>query len=106
MVTAEAAMVLPVLVLLSLTGVAAVGVAQAKIRCADAAREAARVISRGDAAEAAALARAAAGRPVELSSAQQGKDTVVTVRVALHPVSWLGTLTLSETASAATEPQS
>src|SRR6266567_850350 len=48
MVTAELATALPVLVLLALVAVMIVGLAQARVRCADAAREAARAIARGD----------------------------------------------------------
>jgi Flp pilus assembly protein TadG len=105
MATAEMATALPVLVLLVLAGVLAVGVAQARVRCADAAREAARAIARGDPAAADGLARVAAGRPVEVSQASGGDDsTAVTVRMTLHPVSWLGSVTVAETAVVATEP--
>lgn len=104
MVTAETAMVLPVLVLFTLVGVAAVGVGQARVRCADAAREAARSIARGDSDSVDRVAREAAGRPVTISSTTIGSDTVVTVRVELRPVGWLDPITLSETAIAATEP--
>ncbi|MGI8665297.1 MAG: Rv3654c family TadE-like protein, partial [Jatrophihabitans sp.] len=68
MVTAETALVLPVLVLLALVGVAAVGVGQARVRCADAAREAARAIARGNPGATDRLARAAAGRPATVVS--------------------------------------
>ncbi|MDQ2836294.1 MAG: pilus assembly protein [Actinomycetota bacterium] len=105
MVTAETAMVLPVLVVLALAGVAAIGVAQARIRCADAAREAARSIARGDSGSSDRLARAAAGRPVSLSSGAVGGDTAVTVRVSLRPLSWLPPITVTETAVVATEPE-
>lgn len=104
MVTAETAVVLPVLVLFALTGVAAVGVAQARLRCSDAAREAARALARGDPASAAALASAAAGRPVTMSSSAEGGDTAVTVRLQLRPVSWLAAIDITETAVVATEP--
>ncbi|HST49048.1 TadE family type IV pilus minor pilin [Jatrophihabitans sp.] len=103
MVTAETAMTLPVLVLLAMVGVATVGVGQARLRCADAAGEAARAVARGDPA-AAARARSAAGAPVALSTASSASDTRVTVRMALHPVSWLPRVTITETAVVATEP--
>lgn len=105
MVTAETAMVLPVLVLLAMVGVAAVGVGQARVRCADAAREAARAIARGDSVATAGQARAAAGRPVtvQVSSAGPG-DTAVTVRLQLRPVSWLSPIWVTETAVVADEP--
>lgn len=48
MVTAEVATVLPVLVILLLLSVWAVGLASAQLRCSDAAREAARAAARGE----------------------------------------------------------
>jgi Flp pilus assembly protein TadG len=105
MVTAELATALPVLVLLAIVGVMAIGVGGARIRCGDAAREAARAVARGDPAAAAALARAAAGRPVAVGSSKTANgDTTVTVRMRLRPVSWLGEITISESAVVATEP--
>jgi Flp pilus assembly protein TadG len=105
MVTAELATALPVLMLLAIVGVMAIGVGEARIRCGDAAREAARAVARGDPAAAAGLARAAAGRPVAVASTKTANgDTTVTVRMRLRPVSWLGTITVSESAVVATEP--
>ena len=106
MVTAETAVVLPVLVLLALTGVAAVSVAQARVRCADAAQVAARAIARGDPAAADSLAHRAAGAAVRISAKVDGEDTVVTARLPMRPVSWLGSVTVVETATVATEPSS
>ena len=104
MVTAETAMTLPVLALLTVVGVAAVGVGQARVRCVDAAGEAARAVARGDAGAAAARAQAAAGRPVTLTIGSGASDTRVTVRMALRPVSWLPPVLITESAVAATEP--
>jgi Flp pilus assembly protein TadG len=104
MVTAEMAMALPVLVLLASLGALAIGVAQAKVRCADAAREAARAIARGDPSGARRLADAAAGRPVTMATISDDVDTAVTVHLRLHPVSWIAGVTVSETAVVATEP--
>jgi Flp pilus assembly protein TadG len=105
MVTAETAMTLPVLALMTLVGVAAVGVGQARLRCADAAREAARAVARGDPASAEAQARVAAGRPVTvLTTGSTAADTSVTVRFQVRPVSWLPPLVITETAVVATEP--
>lgn len=104
MVTAETAMVLPILVLFALIGVSAVGVVQARLRCADAAREAARAVARGDPGAAEAWARAAAGRPVGIITSVNGEDTKVTVRLAVRPLGWLGPFTVTETAVTATEP--
>jgi len=107
MVTAETAMSLPVLVLLTLAGVAAVGVGQAQLRCADAAREAARAVARGDAGAAAARAQAAAGRPVSvLSVGATASDTVIRVRMELRPVRWLPPVTITDTAVVSSEPGS
>lgn len=104
MVTVEAAMVLPVLVMFALVCVAAVAVAQVRLKCADAANQAARLIARGDSGPAAGLASAVAGRPVTLASSRHGPDTVVTVRTSLRPVRWLAPVTITETATVATEP--
>lgn len=109
MVTAELATALPVLVLLAFVAVAAVRVGQARVRCADAAREAARTIARGDPDAAPRLARAAAGHGAIVLNAGSGSesasgDTTVTVRLRLRPVSWLPPVTITETAVVATEP--
>jgi hypothetical protein len=102
-VTAETAMVLPVLVLLAYLGVVAVTLAQDRVRCADAAREAARAVARGDPSAASVAARAAAGRPVGIEIEARGKDTVVTVRLRTGAVAGFGAFTIVETATAATE---
>jgi hypothetical protein len=104
MVTAETAVSLPVLTLLTVAGVLAIGVGQARVRCADAAGEAARAVARGDPAAAAERARAAAGRPVALGVAASASDTRVSVRLTLRPVSWLPPVSITETAVVATEP--
>lgn len=103
MVTVETAMVLPVLVMFALVGVAAVGVAQVRLKCADAANQAARLIARGDPDSAAGIARAVAGRPVTVASSRHGPDTVVTVRTRLRPVRWLAPVSITESATVATE---
>ncbi|HEV2885837.1 MAG TPA: TadE family type IV pilus minor pilin [Jatrophihabitans sp.] len=104
MVTAETAMSLPVLALVTVVGVVAVGVGQARVRCADAAGEAARAVARGDPAAAAERARAAAGAPVALSIGSSASDTRVTARMVLRPVRWLPPVAITETAVVATEP--
>ncbi|HTZ43776.1 MAG TPA: TadE family type IV pilus minor pilin [Jatrophihabitans sp.] len=105
MVTAETAVVLPVLVLLVLAGVAAIGVARARIRCADAAATAARAVARGDVAAADGLARRAAGTAVVISIARGPTDTTVTARLRLRPLHWIGAVTVTESATTATEPE-
>jgi Flp pilus assembly protein TadG len=104
MVTVEAALVLPVLIMLALAGVAAVQVGQARVRCSDAATQAARALARGDPGSADRVARLAAGRPVQVSSSVGASDTTVTVRLKLRAIRWLAPVTISETAVVATEP--
>jgi len=104
MVTAETAVVLPVLLLLTMVAVGAVAVAQFRVRCSDAAMLAARAIARGDEPAAGRLAERAAGRSVRLTSSVDGPDTVVTARLNVQPVGWLPAFTLRESATVATEP--
>jgi hypothetical protein len=105
MITAELATALPVLVLLALLAAMMIGIAQARVRCADAAREAARALARGDPGAVGELARSAAGRPVEVRTEGGTDATAVTVSFVLHPISWLGSVTVSERAVVATEPE-
>jgi Flp pilus assembly protein TadG len=98
MVTAETAVVLPVLLLVLAGAVAAIIAVGAQLRCVDAAREGARSAARGDSAAAATAvaARAApAGAAVEIGG---GADQVtVTVSVDVAP---LGPLPISVRVSA------
>lgn len=98
MVTAETAVVLPVLLLVLAGAVAAMIAVGAQLRCVDAAREGARSAARGDpsAAVTAVAARVApAGSVIGLRS---GADQIeVTVTVAVRP---LGPLPLSVRVSA------
>ena len=90
MVTAETAVVLPVLLLVLAGAVAAVTVVGAQLRCVDAAREGARAAARGDAvAVAQAWARQAApdGTAVSVTLEGEGVRVVVSGRVpVLGPV--------------------
>lgn len=97
-------MVLPVLVTLALAGVLAVQVGQLRLRCIDAAGQAARAMARGDPTAADRVAEQATGRSVTVVRSARGPDTAVTVRIALRPVRWLAPLVLSETAVVQTEP--
>jgi Flp pilus assembly protein TadG len=72
MVTAETAVVLPVLLLVLAAAVAAVTVVGAQLRCVDAAREGARAAARGDPV---AVVEALVAR-----AAPEGATTVVDVR--------------------------
>ena len=80
MVTAETAVVLPVLLLVLAGAVAAVTVVGAQLRCVDAAREGARAAARGDdAATVRALVLRAAPDGMAVSVALDGGDVRVVV---------------------------
>jgi Flp pilus assembly protein TadG len=80
MVTAETAVVLPVLLLVLAGAVAAVTVVGAQLRCVDAAREGARAAARGDdVATARALALQAAPDGMAVSVTHGGEDVRVVV---------------------------
>lgn len=81
MVTAETAMVLPVLVVLLSVGIGALSAVTAQLRCVDAAREAARAAARGESTGTATeLARIAAPEGAEISVVAGADRIVVTVR--------------------------
>jgi Flp pilus assembly protein TadG len=83
-VTAETAMVLPVLAVLLAVALWAVAVGSAQLRCVDAARDGARAAARGEsdvAASAAAQSAAPAGATVELRHQGGRVVVVVTARV-------------------------
>lgn len=80
-VTAEAAVVLPVLALVMFVAMWGVGVATAHMRCVDAARTAARAVARGEPdAQARAAAAAAAPKGARVSVERVG-GSLVRVRV-------------------------
>ncbi len=81
MVTAETATVLPLLIALTLCLVWLISLGIAQVRCLDAAREAARLVARGDAAEAQAMARQAAPAGADVTIADSGGLVTVTVSV-------------------------
>lgn len=106
MVTAETAIVLPVLLLVLAAAVAAVVVVGSQLRCVDAAREAARAASRGDpAAQVAAIVGRAAPPGAAVSTRTSGDLVIVTVTAPVRP---LGPVLLrvhvSATATAELEP--
>jgi Flp pilus assembly protein TadG len=107
-VTAETAMVLPVLALLLAVGLWAVAVAGAQVRCVDAARDAARAVARGESdATATSVAEAAAPDGAQIVVGHVG--TLVTVTVSarvggrLGPLSAITAPTVSATATAESE---
>jgi hypothetical protein len=87
-VTAEAAVVLPVLVMFAMALVWGLLVVAAQIQCLDAARAGARAAAREDPADAvAALARGAAPRDAKVTVSRDGSQvrvTVVAKPAALH----------------------
>ncbi|MGR6967290.1 TadE family type IV pilus minor pilin [Geodermatophilus sp. URMC 61] len=87
MVTAETAVVLPVLLLVLAGAVAAVTVVGAQLRCVDAAREGARAAARGeDTALVTALAGQAAPRGATTEVAVDGSAVTVTVTAEVAPL--------------------
>ncbi|RBY83478.1 TadE family type IV pilus minor pilin [Blastococcus sp. TF02A-30] len=98
MVTAETALVLPVLLLVLVAAVAVVTVVGAQLRCVDAAREGARAAARGeDGAVVAELAGAAAPDGARTGVVADGPRVRVVVRAEVAP---LGPLPLRFTVSA------
>src|SRR4051812_535324 len=87
MVTAETAVVLPVLLLVLAAAVAAVVVVGAQLRCVDAAREGARSAARGEpAATVGALAGRAAPDGAVTTVRPAGDDVRVTVTAEVAPL--------------------
>jgi len=105
-VTAEFAVLLPVVAVLIGVVVALAASAVVQLRCADAARVAARVaaIGEGDAAAAAAAARVA-GAGARTAVARDAAWVVVTVEASVGPaVPLVGGITVRGTAAAWVEP--
>jgi Flp pilus assembly protein TadG len=106
MVTAETAVVLPVLLLVLAAAVSAVVVVGAHLRCVDAAREGARAAARGD-DEAAVRAVTARAAPEGATTAVEvdGSRVRVTVTVAVPPLGPVPvTVQVSASAVAELEP--
>ncbi|KQS68619.1 TadE family type IV pilus minor pilin [Modestobacter sp. Leaf380] len=106
MVTAETAVVLPVLLLVLAGAVAAVVVVGAQLRCVDAAREGARAAARG---ESSALVTSLAGRAgpdgAVVTSTVTGDQVTVTVSARVQPLGPLPVaVTVSATATGLVEP--
>jgi Flp pilus assembly protein TadG len=105
MVTAETAVVLPVLLLVLAGAVSAVVVVGAQLRCVDAAREGARAAARGDAtAEVVRLTAAAApnGAVTEVGGGEMVRVTVSATVSPLGPLPWH--VAVSATATGVREP--
>jgi Flp pilus assembly protein TadG len=106
MVTAETAVVLPVLLLVLAAAVAAVTVVGAQLRCVDAAREAARAAARGEnPARVLELARAVAPADARVTvSASGGDELRVTVTADVAPLG-VRSLRVEVAATAVTVPE-
>lgn len=106
MVTAETAVVLPVLLLVLVCAVAAVTVVGAQLRCVDAAREGARAAARGESdAVVAELAGEVAPDGAVTAVQRLGDRVRVTVRAEVAPLGPLPLRTrVSAEAVAAVEP--
>lgn len=89
-VTAEAAIVLPLVAAFALALMWLVSVTIAEVRCVDAARDAARALARGDdTAAAAAAARRAAPKLARVEWSRDGTSVSVTVSWVAEPPGWL-----------------
>jgi Flp pilus assembly protein TadG len=106
MVTAETALVLPVLLLVLAAAIAAVVVVGSQLRCVDAAREAARAAARGDAPGQVTSVAARAAPPGATTSTRTSGDLVtVTVTAPVRPLGpVLPQVRVSATATAELEP--
>lgn len=106
MVTAEAAVVLPVLVFVLAAALAAISVVTAQMRCTDAAREGARAAARGEsdaAVQQIAASSAPDGSSVTVTRTGASATVEVTASIGLFP--GLGpAVTVSDSATAALEP--
>jgi Flp pilus assembly protein TadG len=107
MVTAETAVVLPVLLLVLAGAVAAVTVVGAQLRCVDAAREAARAAARGDSeAQVIAIAGRAAPDGARATVSGSGDEVTVSVSATVAPLGLLPLhVSLSAEAVALREPE-
>ena len=87
MVTAETAVVLPVLLLVLAAAVATVTAVGAQLRCVDAAREGARAAARGEASSVVlAVARQAAPDGASVDVVEEADDVRVRVSVRVAPL--------------------
>lgn len=105
-VTAEVAITLPAVVLVLVAGLAVCVAAVGQLRCADAARAAARAAAVGqDLASVRATAVALAGEGAAVVVSREGEWTVVRVQRRLSPPGWVtGPLVARAEARAWTEP--
>lgn len=111
-VTAEAAVVLPIVAAFALTMMWLLTIGIAKVETVDAARDAARAIARGDDPAAVVAAASRIAPPNAVISIDEGVDGLVTVTVAVdvQPPGWLlaplPSVTLGSAASTLSEGES
>jgi Flp pilus assembly protein TadG len=107
MVTAETAVVLPVLLLVLAGAVAAVTVVGAQLRCVDAAREAARAAARGDSeAQVISIAGRVAPDGARARVSGGGDEVTVTVSAVVAPLGLIPLhISVSAQAVALREPE-
>jgi hypothetical protein len=87
-VTAEAAVILPALVVLLGAALWAIAVASAQVRCVDAARDGARAAARGEPGSAVVAAAKLAGPPgCDVEVSHEGDRVMVAVRARVGPAS-------------------
>jgi hypothetical protein len=103
MATAELAVALPSLIVVLWACLGALRLADAKLRCADAASVVARAYARNDPAAGLRLAAQLAGGPVRVDAHVGATATTVTVRLSVRPLAGLGAITVVDRAVAATE---
>lgn len=100
-VTAETAVVLPVMVFLVAAALWAVAVAAAQLRCIDAARDGARAAARGETDQAVmAAVRASAPSGASIDVSHVGGDVIVVVKARVAPTSGVFARVSAPTAAA------
>lgn len=107
MVTAETAVVLPVIVVILAAMIGAISAVAAKISCTDAAREGARAAARGDStSEIVTSARRLAPRGAAIEVSLSETDATVVVSVQVRPLGRLaGTIEIRSAATSRREPR-
>jgi Flp pilus assembly protein TadG len=102
-VTVEAAIALSAVILVLAVGIAGIGAVSGSLRCLDAAREAARLVARGDQDRAGEAVRRLAPADAELVVQVSGDE--ITVTVTAQPVALLAGLRPHAEAYAVLEPE-
>lgn len=108
-VTAETAIVLPVVAVLLVVATWAIGLVVAHIRCLDAARDVARAVARGETVDQAhRIGQRSAPDGAAIDLRRTGDEVTATVRassIALPVFGGLGSVLIEESATVRTEPE-